>query len=223
MASIVLGGGVLDRNLADPVRLLLAYREDEGTRYLNQNPITPPDRIVAEDLAVTLLINSRAGYRTYKSVQDLGPTLDLSILPAVPLEATSAAERDAIAGLIATVAHWPGFAASIASKVLHKKRPALIPLLDNQAIFGAYMNPAWPAERSSQDSVWAYDRIRDGLERIAFDLTRPENAAVWPELRSNEPARTSIELFDMVWWSYFRQVEPVPRSRMAAVTGRHAP
>jgi hypothetical protein len=33
---------------------------------------------------------------------------------------------------------WPGFGASVATKTLHKKRPALIPVLDNMAIFGAY-------------------------------------------------------------------------------------
>jgi hypothetical protein len=48
---LVVGGGVLDRQLAEPERLLLAYREDEGRRYLEQTPITPRDRIVPEDLA----------------------------------------------------------------------------------------------------------------------------------------------------------------------------
>src|ERR1035437_4035320 len=71
--DLVIGGIVIERRLADPVALLRAYREDEGTRYLNQIPITPPDRMVPEDLAVTILINSRVGSRAYKSVQDLGP------------------------------------------------------------------------------------------------------------------------------------------------------
>jgi hypothetical protein len=138
--EIVLGGGVIDRRLTDAVALLRAYREDEGTRYLNQVPITPPDRLVPEDLAVRMLINSRVGLRAYKSVQDLGSTLDLSVLPTTPLEQTNAEQRGAVADLVAQVAHWPGFAASVASKVLHKKRAALVPLLDNSAIFGAYMN-----------------------------------------------------------------------------------
>lgn len=208
---LILGGGVIDRRLHDPVALLLAYREDEGTRYLNQVPITPVDRLVPEDLAVTILINSRVTYRAYKSVQDRGPSLDLSVLPRVPLETTSAEQRDLAAGVLAEVARWPGFAASLASKVLHKKRPSLIPLLDNQAIFGAYMNPRWPDTPSLRDSVWDSTRIREALERIAFDLTRVENLRVWPELRGLEPGRTAIELFDMVWWSHFRAVEPVRR------------
>jgi hypothetical protein len=38
---------------------------------------------------------------------------------------------------VAAVARWSGFGTSTASKVLHTKRPALVPILDNQAIFGA--------------------------------------------------------------------------------------
>jgi hypothetical protein len=213
--ALVLGGGVLDRQLADPERMLLAYREDEGRRYLEQTPITPRDRIVPEDLAVTLLLNSRVGWKAYKSIQDLGPSIDLSTLPSVALEATSTGQSDALASLIREVAGWPGFATSVATKVLHKKRPALIPVLDNQAIFGAYMSAKWPASRSRGDSVWAIATIRDALERIAYDLTRTENAAVWAGLRSVEPDRSLIELFGMVWWSHFRRIEPVGSGSVA--------
>jgi hypothetical protein len=59
----------------------------------------------------------------------------------VPLEETSAGERAQVASFIAAVTDWEGFAASVATKVLHKKRPKLIPILDNEAIFGVYMNP----------------------------------------------------------------------------------
>jgi hypothetical protein len=212
MPGLLLGGAVLDRLLPNPAELLAAYREDEGTRYLNQVPITPADRLLPEDLAVTLLINSQVGYRAYKSVQDLGPTLDSSVLPAVTLEETTAAQREVVATFIGEVAHWPGFATSVATKVLHKKWPALIPLLDNQAIFGAYMNPKWPASRSPADSIRDPKLICEALDRIALDLTRPENATVWPALSALEPARSRIELFDMIWWVYFRSLEPVHKA-----------
>jgi hypothetical protein len=52
-------------------------------------------------------------------------------------------------------------------------------------------------------------RIKEALDWIAHDLIRPENASVWPRLEDIEPERSRIELFDMVWWMYFRQVEPV--------------
>jgi hypothetical protein len=64
----------------------------------------------------------------------------------VPLEETSAGERAQVASFIAAVTDWEGFAASVATKVLHKKRPKLILILDNEAIFGAHMNPKWPGK-----------------------------------------------------------------------------
>jgi hypothetical protein len=101
---------------------------------------------------------------------------------------------------------WVG--ASLATKTLHKKRPALIPILDNQAIFGAYMNPDWPRKRSLADTIKAVARIKEALDWITEDLTRPENTVTWPELQAIEPDRSRIELFDMIWWMYFRRVEP---------------
>jgi hypothetical protein len=146
-------------------------------------------------------------------VQDSAHALDLPALPDKPLEQTSEAERQAVAEVAGALAKWPGFAASVATKVLHKKRPRLIPILDNQAIFGAYMNPRWPEQRSSAESIYAVSRIREALDWIYVDLTRPENADTWPQLEELEPGRSRIELFDMVWWMEFRRIEPVTPSR----------
>jgi hypothetical protein len=71
---------------------------------------------------------------------------------------------------------WVG--ASLATKTLHKKRPGLIPILDNQAIFGACMNPLWPQKRSLMDTIKAVPRIKEALDWIATDLARAENTAV---------------------------------------------
>ena len=93
--------------------------------------------------------------------------------------------------------------------MLHKKRPDLIPILDNQAIFGAYMNKDWPEEAARRESVRSADWIFPALDWIAFDITRPENTAAWEALHTIEPTRTRIELFDSVWWKYFREKQPV--------------
>jgi hypothetical protein len=112
-----------------------------------------------EDLAVTILINSRAGPAAIRSAQNHGHVLDIGKLPDVPLEETSAGERAQVASFIAAVTDWEGFAASVATKVLHKKRPKLIPILDNEAIFGTYMNLKWPEKLASTDCVYAKARI----------------------------------------------------------------
>jgi len=209
--ELVVGGGRLDRVLSDAMGLVAGYLTDDGLRYLDYQSMTPADRLVPEDLAVTILINSRVAGTAFKAVQDRGDALDLAGLPAVPLQETNDPDRQAVADLVATVASWPGFAASVATKVLHKKRPDLIPILENEAIFGAYMSPLWPEQRASQDSVYGATRIREALDWIWTDLTRPENAPAWVRLHAEYPARTRIDLFDMVWWVYFRSVQPEAR------------
>jgi len=77
------------------------------------------------------------------------------------------------------------------------------------AIFGAYMNPLWPEKRALAETIKAVPRIKEALDWIATDITRRENEQVWKRLQEAEPRRSRIELFDMVWWMYFRQVEPV--------------
>jgi hypothetical protein len=209
VVDLIVGAGQIDRRLPAPEQLLVAYRADDGLRYLDWRPSTDPDRLMPEDLAVTILINSRVGPAAFKSIQDHGAELDLATLPDMPLEEAPADLRGQVAHLISHVARWDGFAASVVTKVLHKKRPQLIPILDNQAIFGAYMNSQWPEKRSVTDSVYAETRIREALEWIWTDLTRLDDTDAWAALSAIEPARSRIELFDMVWWEHFRRLEPV--------------
>jgi len=191
--------------------LLGKYQDDTGYDYLDYEPITSADNILPEDLAVTLLMNSRVGWRAFHSLQESGHTIELATLPKKPLEQTSVEERKQVAALITSLAHFSGFAASVATKVLHKKRPALIPILDNQAIFGAYVNPEWPQKPASRDSIRDGNLISLALDWIYFDLTRPENMNVWSSLSAIEPKRHRIELFDCVWWMCFREIQPVKR------------
>jgi hypothetical protein len=97
---------------------------------------------------------------------------------------------------------------------MHKKRPGLIPILDNLAIFGGYMNPNWgPGQPAPYDTIKDTERIRTALDQIHTDLNHPANLQSWPVLEALEPGLTRVELFDSVWWMYFREVEPVVRSR----------
>jgi hypothetical protein len=60
-------------------------------------------------------------------------------------------------------------------------------------------------------SVKDENTIRKALNWIAFDASRPENEGAWAELNAIEPRRSRIELFDSVWWMYFRNKQPVVR------------
>jgi len=211
--ELIYGASKLDRRVEGVEELLREWRvreADWGQLYLDHKPRTEANVLHVEDLAVTMLINSRVAGQAAAAVERHGSSLDLASFPDVPLEETTADERGRLSELIGAMTSWPWVGASLATKTLHKKRPHLVPVLDNQAIFGAYMNPSWPEQRSSMDSIKATARIREALEWIAYDLTRPENAVTWSALSALEPERTRIELFDCVWWIYFRQLEPVP-------------
>jgi hypothetical protein len=204
--DLIFGAGNIDRRVGDVERLLRDWREKErdfGQLYLEHEPVTSSDRVFVEDLAVTMLINSRVDARQAMGVFRNGPTLDLGGLPDIALGETTDGERQAIAELIGAMTKWPGVGASVATKTLHKKRPALIPVLDNMAIFGAYMYPLWPEQTALAETIKAVPRIREALDWIAVDVTRLENEAVWARLEEIEPDRSRIELFDMVWWMYF--------------------
>jgi hypothetical protein len=210
--DLIYGAGELDRRVADVEELLREWRvreADWGQLYLEFEPTTPADTLLVEDLAVTMLINSRVAGQAAAAVLRNGASLDLASFPDKPIEQTTPDERRRLAELIGTMTSWPWVGASLATKTLHKKRPQLIPILDNQAIFGAYMNPRWPEQRSSMETVKATARIREALDWIAYDLTRPDNAETWSALAKVEPERTRVEIFDCVWWIYFRRIEPV--------------
>lgn len=203
---LIYGVTRLDREVAGVQLLLREWRDKErdfGQLYLEYEPVTPPDRLVLEDLAVTMLVNSRVEARQAMGFFRNCDSLDLSMLTDKSLGETTEPERASVADLIGVMTTWPGVGASVATKVLHKKRPALVPILDNMAIFGAYMNPLWPERPAKADTVKAVPRIREALDWIAADVSHEENEHVWKQLEAIEPTRTRIELFDMVWWMFF--------------------
>jgi Family of unknown function (DUF6308) len=204
--ELIFGAGEIDRRVADVESLLRDWRVKEmdfGQLYLDHKPATSPDRVFVEDLAVTMLINSRVEARQAMGVFRNGATLDLSVLHDKALGETTDGERQILAELIGAMTSWPGIGASVATKTLHKKRPALIPVLDNMAIFGAYMYRLWPEKGALAETVKAVPRIKEALDWIAMDVTRPENETVWARLHEQEPDRSRIELFDIVWWMHF--------------------
>jgi hypothetical protein len=222
MSALILGEGRCERRIQDCETWLQLFRSNDGYVYYDYQLTSPADHIVPEDLAVTLLVNSRANGKAFKSVQQHGPGLDLRVLPDKPLEETSEEERRSLAHFLSQVAKWDGFKASIATKVLHKKRPQLIPILDNQAIFGAYMNPAWPENQAKGDSESRLKIINKTLNSIANDLTRQENYSVWRILQAQEPSRSLMQIFDSVWWMYFDEMDPERRRRREARKAKRA-
>ncbi len=209
--TVVYGSGHLPRNVEDAEALLLGFAAmDEGRGALYYDlPVVRSDRVQPEDLGMTLLMNSRADGRAFQTLSREASAIDLSQLPNVSLLETNLEQRRQVAALVAQIAGWRAFGASVATKLLHKKRPALIPILDNQAVFGAYMNPRWPAGPSRTETIKSAERILEALEWIARDLALDANRESWLQLGTVRPNWTRVEIWDAVWWAYFRSKEPV--------------
>jgi hypothetical protein len=75
------------------------------------------------------------------------------------------------------------------------------------------MNSEWPIKPARSECVRDQNLICSALDWIAYDLNRTENEKVWGGLLAIEPRRTRIQLFDSVWWMYFRMIQPVKRRR----------
>src|SRR5690348_12700571 len=98
--ELVYGAGKLDRRVENVEELLREWRvreADWGQLYLEFQPATPPDVLLVEDLAATMLINSRVAGQAAAAVLRNGGTLDLSSWPDKPLEETTTDERKGLA------------------------------------------------------------------------------------------------------------------------------
>jgi len=193
--KLVLRGGTTPIN--NPEEMLRRYTDPIDMFYLEYKGVTDQDKLFPEDVAITLAFNSRASKKTVYSLRDC--SFDLSAIPDTQLEETTPQERSILANLVVEMANLPGIQASIATKILHKKRPKLIPVLDNKAIFGAYMNLNPPDAKKNFNG--AKKTIEQTLQCIHNDLIANKN--VWPELKKRAHGRTSIQIFDMIWWQYF--------------------
>ena len=67
--TLTFARGHIRRVVDDAPALLVAYGGDSGADYLDFEPSTPADLLLPEDLAVTILINSRVGPRAFQAVQ----------------------------------------------------------------------------------------------------------------------------------------------------------
>ncbi|MEA2581089.1 MAG: hypothetical protein QOE83_1981 [Actinomycetota bacterium] len=171
-----------------------------GSAYHRFRSRTSPDVLLPEDLAPTIALSGRASYKAFVSL-DLGTPIRID-LPQVPLERASLRVVTNVAETISELCSLTGFGVSLASKTLHAKRPALIPVMDRRAFFGAYLHPAWAP---GEEPYWASPledvvSIEQALLAVRDDLQRAENGTSW--LRLKRPGESRVVAFDKVWWMF---------------------
>jgi hypothetical protein len=180
MEPIVLCAGTLQ--VEHPDQVLLDYIDPRnGYAYpsydrlvTNGSPV-----LVDGDLLAPALIGAEVDRARFTLLREMLPALrGVAELPDVALENADAAVIGQVAGLFAVLDQAPyagrGVRGTIISKVLHRKRPDLLPLYDSR-IFESYTAPgaiARAAHRNWREFMEVLcTQMRDDLraERAAFD------------------------------------------------------
>ena len=167
-----------------------------------------PDELTDSDFLAPLLLNARPTIGTFYSLQAARPALEAA-LSATPRDLTltdavrEGSHRELLGGLVA-VLDRPEHAATLQlttlTKVLHRKRPHLVPLFDSN-IRRCYLStgeaPGYPMARDTRtDDPAFYPAL---AEHIAGDLTAQPH--LWQGLRTAAPDDVSmLRLFDVVAW-----------------------
>lgn len=105
-------------------------------------------------------------------------------------------------------ANLKGVGVAVAVKMLHPKRPGLVPVIDGQNFFGSYQHPEWQPGMPAFEG-WTARSHADlvaGLKEIRRVVGSPENIQAWDELDGWVAADgrgpfERVALFDMLWWA----------------------
>lgn len=225
--------GASKRLIEDPVAHVEVYLDDgyvsRGGYYYRHSRGQSGRRLSHEAFTLSALIVGGHVGRRARSFHESVASLDLGHVPGTPLADTTETEREALAAAIATVGQWDGFAASSASKLLHPARPRSIPVLDREAIGGAYARAHWTGGKASSRSI-LYAELPAVLNVFHGDLTSQGNEASWAVLeRHTNRQFTRLQLLDMVWWVHYRRTSGnrervgLERRHLTASSPAHAP
>lgn len=207
--SVQLLSGLTIRN---PFAKLLAFAEEEYATY--DGVETPLDcTITIHDITLSVMMNSwlmaTGGRSVYRARERIGRALERIAPEASLLDDHEAIPWEAIHALFDEFETISGAKLAVATKILHKKRPQLIPIFDS--VLFSHHEQTYPDLRGLKMgpvAVRAMEVFRDDLlavrERIGalasdlaergFPLTpvRVLEALVWIECSRTEPYYSAI-------------------------------
>lgn len=188
------------KSIIDPVAAAFAFIEKDGSYEKYDEPFVPQDNVLTRsDVLISRKIIARTGDRVIEDVLKKAGPINAA-LSGVPISANLADNDppwDALAKLYSTLVTIPNIRISRATKILHKKRPCLIPILDNEV--AKYL-------RSLEPSLTT-DRIAEGLAltqsyKKELDQNLEALKCVRGELRKRGFALTEVRLLDILIWAH---------------------
>lgn len=213
MERLVLRSGP---RLEDPARLAARMLGEEWP-YYDGVPMGDWDRVEPVDVLATVSVNSFVtdAARVRRIHRGLAAACD-GLLVGIPKGAYLLnADLASVEGLLAAACEVPGVLVPVATKVLHRKRPHLIPILDNVVLahyFGYLGRPE--LVNRSQDKRRAASVARIALDAFRADLEEADAvlADVVAQLAASGTPVTGVRLLELLVWcavepaGYYRQL-----------------
>ena len=147
---------------------LTKFCDEEYSYYDGLSPFTNPDQIEPIDILATLSVNSYIN--NAKWIRDIhrGMVKNCSeLLAEIPhnsnLLTCNPSTLEVLKELLNTAIQIPRVLIPVATKILHRKRPNLIPMLDN-VVIKFYLNTSTPG------NSWSHTQDKKQAARIAMTV-----------------------------------------------------
>jgi hypothetical protein len=189
--------------IADPRDRMLRFCREEYA-YYDALPSGDPNRVEPLDVLAAVAVNGFLGANA-ATIRDVHRGLAAACDPLLPsisrnadLLAIDPSFADVAALLRAAVA-VPRVLIPVATKVLHRKRPALIPMLDN-VILAHYLGRLPPATQDKSRAVGVAVEVLK-MFRVDLDVVRSEVEAVVDDLTAAGFALSPVRVLEVLLWT----------------------
>lgn len=158
--------------------------------------VTPSDRIEPVDFAITVAMNSRATAGRMAEFMKVAGAVEVW-LQKIPVDLCLAdvddgsCDWDAVQGMFEAACAAPGTKLSVASKILHRKRPHLVPILDRVVVDRHYWLALTGFPSSTQPPAW-FDA--SWLKRGSWSDPTMYMRVMRSEIRNNQANLVALRL-----------------------------
>lgn len=187
----------------DPVAITLEFLGLDST-YLKYDsvPVAPDDVLTRADIRLANQMIARMSQRVIDGIEARAGAIN-GALASIPPDATlTAPEEDVpwrgLGMLMRAMGGIPEVGLARATKVLHKKRPALIPILDS--VLEKYLRSVDGLRRNGDFALDAVALIHSYKREL--DTTGPALRSLQSELTERGIVLTEVRLLDLFLWGY---------------------
>lgn len=198
------------RRIENVLETALEFLEQDSS-YLNYDlaHVEQDDVLTEADIRVANAMIARMSPQVIARIYERAPVIN-AVLAEIPSSSSLAAAADAIPWqaleeLIQAMQGIPEVKLARQTKVLHKKRPALIPILDS--VLAKYLRRVDGLRHTGDPARDAVELIRSYKREL--DTALPALRSLQEELRVRDVDLTECRLLDLFLWAYSGTYTPL--------------